>query len=93
MILGYRRDDATRFSFFLAVPIVLGSGLYQLLQLPGEAGIGVSLGGLTAGFFAAALTGYGAIAGLLALVKRRSLWPFALYCAALGLLVLTGVLG
>jgi undecaprenyl-diphosphatase len=51
------------------------------------------LGGLVLGFLAAGLTGYGAIAGLLALVKRRSLWPFALYCTTLGLLVLTEVLG
>ncbi|MFP4346636.1 MAG: undecaprenyl-diphosphatase UppP [Anaerolineales bacterium] len=93
LILGYQREDATRFSFLLAVPIVLGSGLYQLLQLTGGNDVGVSLGGLALGFLAAALTGYAAIAGLLALVKRRSLWPFALYCAALGLLVLTGALG
>ncbi|HEY89874.1 MAG TPA: undecaprenyl-diphosphate phosphatase, partial [Thermoflexia bacterium] len=45
------------------------------------------------GFLAAAVTGYLAIAGFLALVRRQSLWPFAAYCATLGLLVVTGVLG
>jgi undecaprenyl pyrophosphate phosphatase UppP len=41
---------------------------------------------------AAAISGYFAIAGLLALVRRRSLYVFAGYCAILGGLVLTGVL-
>ncbi len=93
LILGYRRADAARFSFLLAVPIILGSGLYQLLQLADGGDLGVSLGGLALGFLAAGLTGYGAIAGLLALVKRQSLWPFALYCATLGLVILTGIVG
>ena len=35
---------------------------------------------------------YLAIAGLLALVRRRGLYVFAVYCAIFGLLVLTGVL-
>ena len=44
------------------------------------------------GMLTAALTGYAAIAGLLALVRRHALWPFVAYCALLGLLVLTGIL-
>ncbi|MFN2286689.1 MAG: undecaprenyl-diphosphatase UppP [Anaerolineae bacterium] len=92
LLLGYRREDATRFSFLLAVPIVLGGGLYQVYKVL-RAGIGgVQLQIFGAGFLAAGLTGYLAIAGLLMLVRRRSLWPFALYCATFGVLVLTGVL-
>jgi len=92
LLLGYRREDATRFSFLLAVPIVLGSGLYQVYKLL-RAGMGmVQLQIFGVGFIAAAITGYVAIAGLLMLVRRRSLWPFALYCAVFGMLVLTGVL-
>lgn len=92
LLLGYRREDAARFSFLLAVPIVLGGGLYQVYKLL-RAGIGVvQLQIFGVGFLAAAVTGYLAIAGLLMLVRRRSLWPFALYCATFGLLVLTGVL-
>ena len=94
LLLGYRRAEATRFSFLLSVPIILGSGLYQLLKLTGDAGAATSSSGaMLVGFLAAAVTGYLAIAGFLALVRRQSLWPFAAYCAALGLLVVTGVLG
>jgi len=93
LLLGYRRDEATRFSFLLAVPIVLGGGAYQLLKAA-LSGMGqadwlvMGLGGLAAG-----VTGYFAIAGLLAYVRRHPLYPFAAYCALFGLLVLTGILG
>ncbi len=94
LLLGYRRAEATRFSFLLSVPIILGSGFYQLLKLAGDAGAATSSSGVMwVGFLAAAVTGYLAIAGFLALVRRQSLWPFAAYCATLGLLVVTGVLG
>jgi len=93
LLLGYRREDSTRFSFYLSVPIVLGSGLYQLFKVV-RAGFGsVNYAVLIVGFLAAAITGYLAIAGLLLLVRKRSLWPFAIYCIALATLVLTGVLG
>lgn len=92
LLLGYRREDATRFSFLLAVPIVLGGGGYQLLKFFG-AEVTLPFGLLLAGMFAAAVTGYLAIAGLLALVRRHALWPFAVYCALFGILVLTGILG
>lgn len=93
LILGYRREDATRFSFLLSVPIVLGSGMYQLLKVV-RGGFGdVQPLVMGAGFFAAAITGYIAIASLLLLVRKHSLWPFAVYCTTLGVLVLTGVLG
>jgi undecaprenyl-diphosphatase len=94
ILLGFRREDAAQFSFLLGVPIMLGTGAYQLLKLlTGAAGTG----GLTsqpvlAGVVASALAGYLAIAGLLALVRRRGLYIFAAYCAGFGLLVLSGVL-
>ncbi|MGC9399379.1 MAG: undecaprenyl-diphosphatase UppP [Anaerolineae bacterium] len=94
LLLGYRREDATRFSFFLAVPIILGGGFYQLFKiLRGGIGGVSEWGGMVLGFLAATVTGYAAIAGLLTLVRRRALWPFAVYCALLGTLVLTGVWG
>lgn len=92
LLLGYRREDAARFSFLLAVPIVLGGGLYQVYKVLRAGADVVQLQVFGVGFLAAAITGYLAIAGLLMLVRRRSLWPFALYCATFGALVLTGVL-
>jgi undecaprenyl-diphosphatase len=94
LLLGLRREDAARFSFLLAIPITLGSGLYQVLKLVfGDAGATTAgVPAILAGTLAAAVAGYLAIAGLLAFVRRNSLIPFAIYTALLGILVLTGVL-
>jgi undecaprenyl-diphosphatase len=72
---------------------MVGTGFYQMLKLVGGGGGDVVLGPLVVGVLTAALFGYLSIAGLLALVRRSSLAPFAIYCAGFGLLVLTGVLG
>ena len=93
LALGYQREDATRYSFLLSVPIILGNGAYQLLKLFTGVATAPSAGILITGFITAAIIGYFAIAGLLAFVRRQSLWPFAAYCALLGTLVLTGILG
>lgn len=92
LLLGYQRDDATRFSFLLAVPIILGSGGYQVLKFIGTETT-TPFGIMLVGLIVSAATSYLAIAGLLSLVRRHSLWPFALYCALFGTLVLTGILG
>jgi len=92
LLLDYRRDEAARFSFLLAIPIILGSGSYQLLKLALGMESG-SLGVTLAGMLAAALVGYGAIAGLMRYLRQRTLWPFALYCLLVSLAFLSGVLG
>jgi undecaprenyl-diphosphatase len=93
MLLGFRREDAARFSFLLAVPIMVGTGAYQALKLAGGGAGTVAVTPVILGVLSAAIFGYLSIAGLLALVRRSSLVPFAVYCAVFGLLVLTGVLG
>jgi len=93
LLLGYHRESAARFSFLLSIPIILGSGAYQFLKVLRGGMQPTQITTLIIGFIAAAVTGYLAIAILLALIKRQGLWPFALYCALLGTLVLTGVVG
>ncbi len=92
LLLGYRRDEATRFSFLLAIPIILGSGGYKLLEFIGTE-TATPFGIMLIGLVVSAVTSYLAIAGLLAIVRRNSLWPFAAYCTLLSLSVLTGLLG
>ncbi len=92
LLLGYRRDQAARFSFLLAIPIILGSGGYQLLKLALGAASGALLPTL-AGMAIAALVGYAAIFGLMRFLRQRTLWPFAIYCALVSLAFLSGVLG
>jgi len=93
MLLGFRREDAARFSFLLGVPIMAGTGLYQLAKFITGVADSPPAMLVVLGMASAAISGYLAIAGLLAVVRRRSLLGFAAYCAVFGLLVLTGVLG
>jgi undecaprenyl-diphosphatase len=93
MLLGFKREDAARFSFYLAVPIMIGSGAYQIYKLLSGATITAPASIVLLGVVSAAVSGYLAIAGLMALVRRQRLTGFAIYCTLLGILVLTGVLG
>jgi undecaprenyl-diphosphatase len=93
LLLGFRREDAARFSFLLGVPIMAGTGLYQLAKLILGVADSPPVMLVVLGMVSAALSGYLAIAGLLSLVRRRSLVGFAVYCVIFGLLVLTRVLG
>lgn len=86
LLRGLDRQTATRFSFLMSLPIILGATGYQMLHLlRGEAGE-VSLLSLAIGFVAAAASGYLAVRFLLRYVRRHSLRPFAYYCWALSLL-------
>jgi undecaprenyl-diphosphatase len=87
---GFRREDAARFSFLLALPIILGAGAKALLDLRKAEGPPVGRAELAAGFAAAAIVGYIAIEGLLRFLRTHSLRPFAVYLGFLGLLLLAG---
>lgn len=89
MFRELERKEATRFSFLLSVPIIAGTGLLQLAKwvLGAESAQFAALPMLV-GFLAAAISGYAAIRFLLNYVQRRPLYPFALYCAIVGLVAL-----
>jgi len=79
----FEPTQAARFSFLLGIPAIAGAGFVSLPDVvdSGEFGLG-----LIVGMFFAALSGYFAIALLLAALKRVGLIPFAVYCLAIGLL-------
>ncbi len=93
---GLDRPTATRFSFLLGVPAILGAGVLGLVDLSRIGNDGGQLTFYLATFAAAAITGYFCIHFLLGWVKRHTLYPFAVYCALMGGLVLllsmTGVI-
>lgn len=82
---GLERPAAARFSFLLATPIILGAGLFQLLDLASAADPLAQVPALSAGFLAAALSGYVCIWALLRYLQRGRLYPFAVYCAYVGI--------
>jgi undecaprenyl-diphosphatase len=87
-LLGYDRETATRFAFLLAIPAVVGAGLFELKDIPGgdnAYGPWPTLVATVVSF----LVGYAAIAWLLRYVSTRSYLPFVVYRIALGALTLT----
>ncbi len=85
MARGQERQHAARFSFLLSTPIILGAGLLQVADLVGSGGLPAQLSLLLVGFLAALLAGLACIHFLLRYLQRRSLYPFAIYCALVGL--------
>jgi undecaprenyl-diphosphatase len=85
--LGYEREAATRFAFLLAIPAVVGAGLFTLGDIPdgdNAYGWGPTIVATVVSF----LVGYAAIAWLLRYVSTRSYLPFVIYRIGLGTLVL-----
>lgn len=87
MILGLNRNDATRFSFLLALPIIFGSGLKKLLELITSANT-VEWAPLGVGALVAFVVGLGAIHFMITFVRKYTLWPFIWYRIILAFFVL-----
>jgi len=73
--------EAARFSFLLGIPAIAGAGLVSLPDLVDSGQFGAEL---VVGFLVAAVSGYLAIAWLLAALRRAGLLPFAAYCLIVG---------
>ena len=81
---GLDHEDAARFSFLLATPIILAAGVYKLPDLLGPNGAGVQ-GQVLAGSVAAAIAAYLSVRFLSRYFETRTLTPFAIYCLVAGL--------
>lgn len=87
MILGLNRNDATRFSFLLALPVILGSGGKKLLELI-SSDVPVAWFSLGVGACTAFVVGLLAIHFMIGFVRKYSLWPFIWYRITLACFVL-----
>ena len=87
-LLGYRREAALRYSFLLAIPAVLGSGVYELLNSFSEPTNRFSIFETTIATVVAFLVGYTVIAWLMKFVQTRSFLPFVIYRVCLGLFII-----
>lgn len=83
--LGLGGVAAARFAFLMAIPAILGAGVYSLLDLANVSGQPAP--GLWLGFLSAGLVGFGAIAWFMKILQQRRLHFFAGYTLLLGLLV------
>jgi undecaprenyl-diphosphatase len=89
LLLGLERAAAARFSFLLAVPAVVLSGLFQLANvLSGKEGQGDPLGYILLATAISFFVGYAAIAWLLRYLTTHSVRLFVVYRIVLGVVVL-----
>jgi len=87
MALGFERQDAARFSFLLAVPVIVLATLYSLYGLL-TANIPVAWGQLAIGVLVSAIVAYASIEFFMRFVSRIGLLPFAIYRLVLAAVIL-----
>jgi undecaprenyl-diphosphatase len=80
---GLDHEDAARFSFLLATPIILAAGLYKLPDLLGPNGDGVRPQ-ILVGSIAAGIAAYLSVRFLTRWFATRTLLPFAIYSLVVG---------
>jgi undecaprenyl-diphosphatase len=85
LLFGLSNEDAARYAFLLATPIIGAAGVLKLPELIGHAGDGVR-GPALVGALAAALTTYIAVKFLLRFFETNRLTPFGIYCIVAGVL-------
>ncbi len=83
LLVGLSNEDAARFSFLLATPVILAAAVLKLPELLGSEGNGVRGPALVAGVCAAATTFF-AVKFLLRFFQTNRLTPFGIYCIVLG---------
>ena len=89
LLMGYTRQAAARYSFLLAIPAVLGSGVQQLVTSlddfgqPGTPALGATLLAAAVAF----VVGYLVIIGFLRIISTHSFLPFVVYRIALAALI------
>jgi undecaprenyl-diphosphatase len=93
LALGFQRNEAARFSFLLGLPAIALAGLKEVWELHKAHldAYGWSVLGL--GLLVASVSAFVAIWGLMRILERFTAWPFVIYRALLGAVLLLGVAG
>jgi undecaprenyl-diphosphatase len=86
-LLGFKRQDAARFSFLLSAPVILLATLYQAYELVTGDEV-VAWGQLGLGALVSAIVAYLSIEFFMRFVSRIGLAPFAIYRLALAAVIL-----
>lgn len=87
LVLGASRSAAAEFSFFLAIPTMLGATVLKVLK-NGLSFTGEQWGLLGVGSLVSFLVAFAVIAVFMSFIKRHTFVPFAWYRIALGVIVL-----
>lgn len=83
LLRGLSHEDAARFSFLLATPVILAAGVLKIPDLFGPLGAGIH-GQVLAGSLVSFVSAYLAVRYLTRYFHTRTLTPFAIYCVLAG---------
>jgi undecaprenyl-diphosphatase len=83
LVIGLNNEQAARFAFLLATPIIGAAAVLKLPDLFGSSGNGVR-GPALVGALCAALTAYLSVRFLMRFFETNRLTPFAIYCLVAG---------
>jgi len=86
LMLGVNRKHAAKFSFILAIPIILFAVINSLINNYNQISEQFFL--LIIGFLISAITGYYVISILVKLIERQKLWIFAIYCSFVSIILI-----
>jgi undecaprenyl-diphosphatase len=89
--LGFKRDEAARFSFLLGLPAIALAGFKELWELHNAHLDAHGWSILAVGLVVASISAFVAIWTLMHVLERYSAWPFVVYRGALGVLLLVGL--
>ena len=84
MTRGLSREDAARFAFLLATPVILAAGVLKVPDLTGSLGNGIH-GQILLGSALSFAGAYVSVRFLMKYFQTRTLTPFAIYCFVVGL--------
>lgn len=88
LFCNLNKQDAARFSFLLAIPIILASGLLKGLELTSSEQSSIAWNELLLGAGLSAVVALLCIHWFLKLIERIGLMPFVIYRVGLGLMLL-----
>jgi undecaprenyl-diphosphatase len=89
--LGFKRDEAARFSFLLGLPAIALAGFKELWELHKAHLDAHGWSILAVGLVVASISAFVAIWTLMRVLERYSAWSFVIYRGVLGVILLLGL--
>jgi undecaprenyl-diphosphatase len=86
LLVGLDHEDAARFSFLLATPIIAAASVLKLPELAGKSAHAI-LAQTIIGAITAAIAAYFSVKFLTKYFETKTLTPFAIYCTVIGVLL------
>jgi undecaprenyl-diphosphatase len=83
LVRGLDHEDAVKFAFLLATPIIFAAGIYKIPDLTGPLGNGIR-GQVLVGSVVAGVASWFSVRFLTRYFKTRTLTPFGIYCLVAG---------